>query len=82
MQQLWEVKENKKKERLIKGRDLVDVVFSWSVLDVLNSNLYKGKVLFFFFPERLKLLLRNLRVKTYFLLTCFVDFVCSGLIGG
>ncbi|CAH8307530.1 unnamed protein product [Eruca vesicaria subsp. sativa] len=44
MQQLWEVKENKKNERFIKGRDLVDVVFSWSVRDVLNSNLYKGKV--------------------------------------
>lgn len=46
MQQLWEVKEKKKNERIIKGRDLVDVVFSWSVRDVLNSNLYKGKVLF------------------------------------
>ncbi|CAA7058231.1 unnamed protein product [Microthlaspi erraticum] len=44
MQQQWEVKENKKKERLVKGRDLVDVVFSWSVLDILNSILYKGKV--------------------------------------
>ncbi|KAL0731257.1 hypothetical protein Bca4012_027351 [Brassica carinata] len=44
MQQLWEVKEKKKNERIIKGRDLVDVVFSWSVRDVLNSNLYKGKV--------------------------------------
>ncbi|XP_033139437.1 helicase sen1 isoform X2 [Brassica rapa] len=45
MQRLWEVKEKKtKKERIIKGRDLVDVVFSWSVRDVLNSNLYKGKV--------------------------------------
>ncbi|KAF8089759.1 hypothetical protein N665_0497s0003 [Sinapis alba] len=40
----WEVKEKKKDERTIKGRDLVDVVFSWSVHDVLNSNLYKGKV--------------------------------------
>lgn len=47
MQRLWEVKEKKeKKERIIKGRDLVDVVFSWSVRDVLNSKLYKGKVLF------------------------------------
>ncbi|KAJ0242882.1 DNA2/NAM7 helicase-like [Hirschfeldia incana] len=44
MQQPWEVKEKKKNERIIKGRDLVDVVFSWSVRDVLNSNLYKGKV--------------------------------------
>ncbi|XP_024009613.1 uncharacterized ATP-dependent helicase C29A10.10c isoform X1 [Eutrema salsugineum] len=44
MQKLWEVKENKKKERIVKGKDLVDVVFSWSLLDVLNSNLYKGKV--------------------------------------
>ncbi|CAN6996245.1 unnamed protein product [Brassica oleracea var. botrytis] len=45
MQRLWEVKEKKKKkERIIKGRDLVDVVFSWSVRDVLNSKLYKGKV--------------------------------------
>lgn len=45
MHQLWKVKENKKKERIVKGRDLVDVVFSWSLLDVLNSNLYKGQVL-------------------------------------
>ncbi|XP_010415124.1 PREDICTED: helicase SEN1-like isoform X2 [Camelina sativa] len=44
MQQLWVAKEDKKKERIVKGRDLLDVVFSWSVLDVLNSNLYKGKV--------------------------------------
>ncbi|CAH8339053.1 unnamed protein product [Eruca vesicaria subsp. sativa] len=44
MQQLWQVKEKKKQERIIKGRALVDVVFSWSVRDVLNSNLYKGKV--------------------------------------
>ncbi|CAH2065623.1 unnamed protein product [Thlaspi arvense] len=44
MQQLWEVKETKKNERNIKGRDLVDVVFLWSVPDVLNSNLYKEKV--------------------------------------
>ncbi|CAE5963042.1 unnamed protein product [Arabidopsis arenosa] len=44
MQQLWVAKENKKKERIVKGSDLLDVVFSWSVLDVLNSNLYKGKV--------------------------------------
>ncbi|CAL9239435.1 unnamed protein product [Arabidopsis halleri] len=44
MQQLWVSKETKKKERIVKGRDLVDVVFSWSLLDVLNSNLYKGKV--------------------------------------
>ncbi|EOA33494.1 hypothetical protein CARUB_v10019707mg [Capsella rubella] len=44
MQQLWVARETKKKERIIKGRDLVDIVFSWSVLDVLNSNLYKGQV--------------------------------------
>lgn len=46
MQQLWVSKETKKKERIIKGRDLVDVVFSWSLRDVLNSNLYKGKVMY------------------------------------
>lgn len=46
MQRLWEAKENKKKERNVKGRDLVDVVFSWSLPDVLNPNLYKEKVLF------------------------------------
>ncbi|XP_010415128.1 PREDICTED: helicase sen1-like [Camelina sativa] len=44
MQELWVAKETKKKERIIKGRDLVDVVFSWSLLDVLNSNLYEGQV--------------------------------------
>ncbi|VYS50117.1 unnamed protein product [Arabidopsis thaliana] len=44
MEQLWIAKETKKKEKIIKGRDLVDVVFSWSLRDVLNSNLYKGQV--------------------------------------
>ncbi|CAA7020232.1 unnamed protein product [Microthlaspi erraticum] len=44
MQQPREAKENKNKERNVKGRDLIDVLFSWSLLDVINSNLYKGKV--------------------------------------
>jgi len=46
MEQLWIAKETKKKEKIIKGRDLVDVVFSWSLRDVLNSNLYRGQVMY------------------------------------
>ncbi|KAL1223237.1 putative helicase MAGATAMA 3 [Cardamine amara subsp. amara] len=44
MHQLWVAKENKTYERIVKGRDLVDIVFSWSLRDALNSNLYKGQV--------------------------------------
>ncbi|CAN8243497.1 unnamed protein product [Cochlearia groenlandica] len=45
MEQLWEENKKKKKnKRNIKGIDLADIVFSWSLPDVLNSNLYKRKV--------------------------------------
>jgi len=32
----------------IEGRDLVDLVLSWSLDEVLNVDLYKGQVLFYF----------------------------------
>jgi hypothetical protein len=37
----------KKKE--IDGRSLIDLVFSWSLGDVLNKDLYKNQVGVFFF---------------------------------
>lgn len=33
----------------IEGRDLVDLVLSWSLEEVLNVDLYKGQVLFYDF---------------------------------
>lgn len=33
----------------IEGRDLVDLVLSWSLQEVLNVDLYKGQVLFYDF---------------------------------
>lgn len=30
----------------IEGRDLIDLVLSWSLEEVLNVDLYKGQVLF------------------------------------
>jgi hypothetical protein len=32
------------KEEEIPGRKLIDLVFTWSVKDVLNENLYKNQV--------------------------------------
>ncbi|PON87681.1 P-loop containing nucleoside triphosphate hydrolase [Trema orientale] len=33
-----------KKERVVVGRSLIDLVFSWSIRDVLNNDLYKQQV--------------------------------------
>lgn len=32
--------------QLVKDKNLVDVIFSWSVDDILNGDLYKDQVLF------------------------------------
>ena len=34
-----------KEERVVLGRSLIDLVFSWSIKDVLNKDIYKNKVL-------------------------------------
>ena len=62
-------KRNQEEGKIIKGRDLVDVVFSWSLRDVLNSNLYRGQVMYssdscLYFKTIL-----------FFFLSCFMDFV-------
>jgi hypothetical protein len=44
------MEKNKKK---LGGRSLIDLVFSWSLRDVLNKDLYKNQVGVFFFLSKL-----------------------------
>lgn len=39
---------SEKKKVNFKGKNLIDVVFSWSLSDILNEDLYKDQVFFFF----------------------------------
>ena len=41
MEEISDVRKEK-----VAGRDLVDLVFSWSIDDVLNQNLYRGQVMY------------------------------------
>lgn len=60
-----------KKKPENKGQELVDVVFSWSLGDVLNRNLYKEKVCKRLIIYSLVTICRT-QVK---LIVCFIDLV-------
>lgn len=44
---------SEKKKANFKGKSLIDIVFSWSLSDILNEDLYKDQVFIFlpFFSE-------------------------------
>jgi hypothetical protein len=57
-------KRDGKKEEL-DGRSLIDMVFSWSLRDVLNKDLHKNQVFCFFLTsEWLFYIVRMLRTDT------------------